>query len=107
MAKVGGCNRLSPVRSPGALRPVMPPRRSVVSGVFLLISRSCSLFRCAPRGGLFVAPFSVCPEGYASPFLARSHSLCSLALRPPVTPFVHPSPVATLPFAARNSPKQG
>ncbi|MGV3785421.1 hypothetical protein ACV8SA_27190, partial [Citrobacter freundii] len=39
------------------------------------------------RGGLLVAPSSACPQGYASPFLARSHSpVGSLALRPAVTP---------------------
>jgi len=37
MAEVKGCNRLSPVLQPGALRPLRASRRSVVTTVFMLI----------------------------------------------------------------------
>jgi len=37
MAEVKGCNQLSPVLQPGALRPLRASRRSVVTTVFMLI----------------------------------------------------------------------
>jgi len=37
MAEVNGCNRLSPVLQPGALRPSTASRRSVVTTVLMLI----------------------------------------------------------------------
>jgi len=36
MAEVKGCNRLSPVLQPGALRPLRASRRSDVTNVFML-----------------------------------------------------------------------
>ncbi|MCX0502154.1 hypothetical protein D3M71_23960 [Erwinia billingiae] len=58
-----------------ALRPLRTPRRSVASGVFMPVCQSgCTSPGKSVRGGLVVAPPSVCPQGCASPFLARSHS---------------------------------
>jgi len=36
MAEVNGCNRLPPELQPGALRPFLASRRSVVTNVFML-----------------------------------------------------------------------
>ena len=93
-----GCNRLPPVHSPGALRPLMPPRRSVVSGVFLLISPVVQpVPACSPRrAGRSTVRFT--PE--SAPLrclLTRSHSLCSLALRLPGAPFLRSLPVLLCP----------
>ncbi|WP_157032582.1 hypothetical protein [Erwinia typographi] len=70
-------------KAAGAL---MASPRSGGPGVFILFPGAVVISHQSLRGGLFVAPSAICPQGYASPFLARSHSLCSLALRPPVTP---------------------
>ncbi|MDQ0627606.1 hypothetical protein QFZ44_000182 [Pantoea agglomerans] len=76
MAEVNGCNRLTPVRSLAPKTgPLRASRRSAVPGVFMLISFRCGCsVLVVLRGGLVVAPSSIRPQGYASPFLARSHS---------------------------------